>query len=157
LKNKERSDAMNREVIILIAEDDDGHAELIRKNLNRAGIANQIIHFSDGQEVVDFLFRQGPGSHCKSGEAYVLLLDIRMPKMDGTEVLEQIKTDVELRKIPVIMLTTTDDPREVEHCHVLGCSNYITKPVEYDSFVDAIRRLGLFLSIVQVPAIYGTL
>jgi len=87
----------------------------------------------------------------------VLLLDIRMPKMDGTEVLEQIKMDVELRKIPVIMLTTTDDPREVEHCHVLGCSNYITKPVEYDSFVDAIRRLGLFLSIVQVPAIYGTL
>ena len=146
---------MNQEVIILIAEDDDGHAELIRKNLGRAGIANRIIHFKDGQETVDYLFRRGTGPHRTSGEAYVLLLDIRMPKLDGTEVLEQIKADPELRKIPVIMVTTTDDPREVERCHALGCNTYITKPIEYDNFVNAIRQLGLFLTVVQVPKING--
>ncbi|WP_291323427.1 response regulator [Desulfonatronospira sp.] len=146
---------MNQEVIILIAEDDEGHAELIRKNLARAGITNPIIHFRDGQETVNFLFRNGEGPHRKTGEAYVLLLDIRMPRMNGTDVLERIKADKELRKIPVIMITTTDDPREVERCHTLGCSNYITKPVEYDMFVDAIRQLGLFLTVVMVPTING--
>jgi CheY-like chemotaxis protein len=146
---------MNQGVIILIAEDDEGHAELIRKNLTRAGIVNKIIHFKDGQETVDFLFRCGAGPHRKSGDAFVLLLDIRMPKLSGDEVLEQIKADPELRKIPVIMITTTDDPREVAHCHALGCSSYITKPVEYEPFVNAIRQLGLFLTVVQVPRING--
>jgi CheY-like chemotaxis protein len=128
---------------------------LIRKNLVRAGIANRIVHFKDGQETVDFLFRRGTGLRRAPGETYVLLLDIRMPKLDGTEVLEQIKTDPELRKIPVIMVTTTDDPREVERCHALGCNTYITKPIEYDNFVNAIRQLGLFLAVVQVPKING--
>jgi CheY-like chemotaxis protein len=146
---------LNQEVIILIDEDDEGHAELIRKNLVRAGIANRIVHFKDGQETVDFLFRRGTGLRRAPGETYVLLLDIRMPKLDGTEVLEQIKTDPELRKIPVIMVTTTDDPREVERCHALGCNTYITKPIEYDNFVNAIRQLGLFLAVVQVPKING--
>ncbi|MFO7811580.1 MAG: response regulator [Pelovirga sp.] len=146
---------MNQEVIILIAEDDEGHALLIRKNLTRAGITNRIIHFKDGQEVLDFLFCRGDGPQRKSGEAYVLLLDIRMPKLDGTEVLEQVKADPELRKIPVVMITTTDDPREIDRCHQLGCSNYITKPVEYEGFVNAIRQLGLFLAVVQVPYING--
>ncbi len=144
---------MKKEVTIVIAEDDEGHAELIRRNLVRAGICNAIIHFRDGQAVTDFLFRRGEGPHREPGMSYVLLLDIRMPKMDGTEVLVQIKGDPELRKIPVIMITTTDDPREVEHCHALGCSNYISKPVEYEGFVNAIKQLGMFLIVVQVPVI----
>ncbi|HMA63564.1 MAG: response regulator [Fibrobacterota bacterium] len=144
---------MNHEVIILIAEDDDGHAELIKKNLARAGIANTIIHFRDGEEVINYLFRRGDGPHRNIGDAFVLLLDIRMPKMDGTAVLAEIKADPELRKIPVIMITTTDDPRDVEKCHSIGCSNYITKPIEYDSFVNTIRQLGLFLAVVQVPGV----
>ncbi len=146
---------MNQEVVILMAEDDEGHADLIRRNLGRAGIANEIIHFKDGQEAADFLFRRGAGPHRESGVAYVLLLDIRMPKLDGAQLLEILKTSPELRKIPVIMITTTDDPREVDRCHELGCNNYLTKPVEYDSFVTAIRQLGLFLSVVQVPLING--
>jgi len=147
---------MNREVTILIAEDDAGHAGLIRKNLGRAGIINTVKHFEDGQACLDYLFCRGEeGETRKSGDSYVLLLDIRMPKVDGVEVLRQVKADPELRKIPVIMITTTDDPREVEHCHALGCSNYITKPVEYEAFVNAIRQLGLFLSVVQVPSING--
>jgi CheY-like chemotaxis protein len=85
----------------------------------------------------------------------VLLLDIRMPKVDGIQVLEQVKADPELRKLPVVMITTTDDPREVERCHSLGCSNYIAKPIDYEKFVNAIRQLGLFLAVVQVPTING--
>jgi len=146
---------MHKEVIILIAEDDEGHAGLIKKNLSRAGIANEIKHFKDGQEIIDFLFRNGSGEHRESGIPYILLLDIRMPKLDGIEVLKQIKSSQELKRMPVVMITTTDDPREVERCHELGCNNYLTKPVEYDSFVNAIRQLGLFLSVVQVPTLNG--
>jgi len=146
---------VNNEVIILIADDNDGHAELIEKNLIRAGIANPILRFRDGQEIIDFLFQRGEGSKRERGRSYVLLLDIRMPKVNGTEVLKMIKDDPELRKLPVVMVTTTDDPREVEYCHELGCSNYITKPVEYDAFVNAIRQLGLFLLVVQIPPLDG--
>lgn len=146
---------MNQEVVILIAEDDEGHAGLIRKNLARAGIVNKILHFKDGQQTLDFLMRTGRGPGRESGRSYVLLLDIRMPKLDGAEVLALVKADPELRKIPVIMITTTDDPREVDRCHALGCNNYITKPIEYEDFVYAIRQLGLFLSVVQVPALNG--
>ncbi len=146
---------MKKEVIILIAEDDMGHAKLIEKNLQRAGVLNGILHFRDGQEILDFLFQKGEGPHRKIGAAYLLLLDIRMPKVDGVEVLKKIREDKELRKMPVIMLTTTSDPREVENCHAFGCNNYIVKPVDYDDFVDAIRKLGLFLMVVEVPKIDG--
>lgn len=144
---------MTKEVVILIAEDDAGHARLIEKNLTRAGLKNQILRFENGQEILNFLFRRGAGPKRASGTAYLLFLDIRMPKVDGVEVLRQIKGDAELRKLPVIMLTTTEDPREVEHCHAIGCSNYIVKPVNYDKFVEAIRQLGLFIALIQVPEI----
>ena len=147
---------MNAEVVIIIAEDDTGHASLIMKNLKRAGISNEILHFKDGQETLDFLLRRGEGPHRTKDTAYLLLLDIRMPKVDGVEVLQQVKQDKDLRKIPIIMITTTDDPREVEHCHSLGCSNYIAKPIDYDKFVEAVRQLGLFLAVVEVPKINGS-
>lgn len=144
---------MNKDVIILVAEDDEGHAGLIKKNLARAGIVNTILHFKDGQEIHDFLFRVGDGPHREPHQAYVLLLDIRMPKLNGIDVLTRVKEHPELRKMPVMMITTTDDPREVEKCHELGCSNYITKPLDYEAFVNAVRQLGLFLSVVQIPVI----
>jgi CheY-like chemotaxis protein len=141
-----------REVVILIADDDDGHARLIEKNLARVGLHNRIQRFKDGQEILDFLNHREPAQHRYDPDApYLLLLDIRMPKVDGVEVLRQIKASPELRKMPVIMLTTTDDPREVERCHALGCSNYVVKPVDYEKFADAIHRMGLFISLVQVP------
>jgi len=143
---------MKREVVILLAEDNEGHAALIARNLKRSGMRNEIVHFKDGQETVDFLFMKGDGPHREPGRAYLLLLDIRMPKIDGVEVLRQLKEDPELRKMPVIMITTTNDPRDVERCHAIGCSNYVTKPVDYDRFVVAIRQLGLFLTVVEVPA-----
>lgn len=144
------------EIIILIAEDDDGHAELIVDNLRDAGLTNQIIRFRDGQEVLDFLTgTPDQGTTRTSGAAYLLLLDIRMPRVDGVEVLRRVKKHPELHKLPVIMLTTTDDPREVQNCYELGCSCYITKPVDYDQFSEMLNRLGLFLMVVQVPGING--
>ena len=144
---------MLNDVMILMAEDDLGHAGLIRRNLKRAGITNKILHFKDGQEVLDFLFDYDHTHSKPIGQAYLLLLDIRMPKVDGIEVLRQIKSHTELKAIPVLMLTTTDDPKEVRHCHLLGCSNYIVKPIEYKKFIEAIHNLGLFLRIVSIPQI----
>ncbi len=146
---------MKKEVIVLIAEDDDGHATLIEKNLKRAGLLNEIIRLKDGQETLDFLFERGKGKKRITDASYLLLLDIRMPKVDGVEVLRQVKADKSLKKLPVIMITTTDDPREVDRCHDLGCSNYITKPIDYDNFMEAVRQLGLFLLVVEVPKING--
>lgn len=146
---------VTHEVTILIADDDPGHARLIEKNLTRAGLRNPIERFANGQQVLDFLLRRGPGPHRGCDCPYLLLLDIRMPQVDGVEVLRQVKADPELRKIPVIMLTTTDDPREVERCHAIGCASYIVKPVDYEKFADAIKHLGLYLSLVQVPEIDG--
>ncbi len=144
---------MKKEMTILIAEDDIGHASLIMKNLRRAGITNEILHFQDGQQILDYLFGKGGQTPFANGVPYLLLLDIRMPKMDGVEVLSQIKAHPQLKTMPVIMLTTTDDPREVERCYKLGCSSYVAKPIDYDKFTEAIRQLGLFLMVVEVPTI----
>ena len=144
---------LKKEVTIVIAEDDEGHSSLIVKNLRRAGISNEIIRFKNGQETLDFFMQNGKGPHHVPNDGYILLLDIRMPKVDGVEVLRQLKQDAELTKIPVTMLTTTDDPREVDECYRLGCNNYITKPVDYDKFVEVVRQLGLFLLVVEVPKI----
>lgn len=146
---------MSQELIILVAEDDVGHAGLICRNLKRAGIINPILHFHDGEKIMDFLFQEGEGPHRQPGLSYVLLLDINMPGYDGIAVLERVKSSTDTCKLPVIMITTTDDPREVDRCHALGCNSYITKPVLYENFVYAIRQLGLYLSVVQVPIING--
>ncbi|MDY6964446.1 MAG: response regulator [Halobacteriota archaeon] len=146
---------MNSRIVILIADDDVGHVSLIKRNFERSGVTNEIIHFKNGEEVLNFLFKRGEPPHREDGTAYLLLLDIRMPKVDGIEVLRQIKKDEELKKLPVTMLTTTDDPREIKRCHSLGCSNYIAKPVDYEKFVEAIHQFGLFLSVVEVPEIDG--
>lgn len=138
-----------KEMVILIAEDDDGHAELIKEGLVESGVCNLIIRFRNGEEVWDFLSGTGTEVRDKT-KAYILLLDINMPLMDGIEVLEKIKTNTELKEIPVIMLTTTDDPREVEACYKIGCNMYITKPVKFDKLASILTRLGLFLQIVKV-------
>ena len=138
---------------ILIVDDDEGHAILIRQNLELAGLTNRMEHFRDGQAILDFFFeRDGKTARQQEG-SYLVLLDIRMPKVDGTEVLRRIKAHPDLKKLPVIMLTTTDDSREVERCHQLGCNEYIQKPVDYDKFAEAIRRLGLFVMLLLIPSV----
>jgi len=138
-------------LLIVLAEDDDGHASLVQRNLERAGLANSLQRLKDGQEALNFFRAQGEYQGRNTSQPVLLLLDIKMPRVDGVEVLRQIKSDPRTALIPVIMLTTTDDPREVQRCYELGCSVYITKPVDYQGFVEAIKRLGLFLQVVRLP------
>jgi CheY-like chemotaxis protein len=136
---------------LILAEDDPGHASLVQRNLRRAGFVNELVHVKDGQEALDFIHAEGDYKDRTIADFVLLLLDINMPRLDGVEVLRRIKADPVTAMIPVIMLTTTDDPREVERCYELGCSVYLTKPVEYEGFIEAINRLGLFLQVVKVP------
>jgi CheY-like chemotaxis protein len=135
------------EVTIILAEDDDGHATMVERNLRRAGLDNGFVRLKDGQEALDYLLGPDP-QHC---ESCILLLDIKMPRMDGIEVLRRLKGDPKTATLPVVMLTTTDDPREIERCYQLGCNVYVTKPVEYEQFIEAVKRLGFFLQVVQLP------
>jgi CheY-like chemotaxis protein len=137
-------------VNIIMIEDDEGHARLIEKNIRRAGISNDIHHFTDGTTALDYLFNAAEGPTHNSPA--LILLDLNLPDMSGTDILTRIKTDGgPLKRTPVVVLTTTDDKLEIQRCYDLGCNVYITKPVNYESFADAIRQLGLFLSVIQVP------
>ena len=138
-------------LVILMAEDDPGHATLVQRNLRRAGVVNEVVWTKDGQEALDYVRKEGAYENAVRSGSLVVLLDINMPRVDGVEVLRQLKNDERTKKIPVMMLTTTDDPREVERCYGLGCSVYVTKPVEYDKFREAVIQLGLFLQFVEVP------
>ncbi|EJM98632.1 response regulator [Herbaspirillum sp. YR522] len=141
--------AVDSGVNIILVEDDDGHALLVEKNLRRAGLVNDFRRLRDGQEALDFFFNGGDRGQMHE---VVVLLDVNMPRVTGIEVLRQMKQDASTAAIPVIMLTTTDDPREIERCYEYGCNVYITKPVEYDDFIEAVRRLGFFLQVVKLPA-----
>lgn len=132
-------------VTIVMIEDDEGHARLIEKNIRRAGVCNEVRHFASGTAAVDHLFSgrdDGP---------ILVLLDLNLPDMSGTDILARIKSDERLKRAPVVVLTTTDDQREIQRCYDLGCNVYITKPVVYETFAQAIRQLGLFLSVMQIP------
>ncbi|MHB1296536.1 MAG: response regulator [Anaerolineae bacterium] len=139
-----------QQVRILLVEDDPGHARLIEKNLRRANITNPIQVVSDGQQALDCLIGDPSCGIEPMGGPLLVLLDLNLPVLDGYQVLQRLKSCERTRKIPVVVLTTTDDPREVSRCYDLGCSVYVTKPVDYDHFSEAIRRLGLFLSIVTL-------
>jgi CheY-like chemotaxis protein len=132
---------------ILVVDDDEGHAILIRENLEAVGLADRVRHFNNGEALLDFLSRRA----ADVASRYLLLLDIRMPRMDGTEVLRRLRDNPHTDRMPVVMLTTTDDAREMERCYDLGCSLYLQKPVDYDRFAEVIRRLGLFASMLLVP------
>ena len=134
-------------VEIVMIEDDPGHARLIEKNIRRAGVNNAIVHFESGTAALRHLFEPA----VRNNGPLLVLLDLNLPDMSGTDILEKIKSDDRLKHAPVVILTTTDDQREIQRCYSLGCNVYITKPVEYETFATAIRQLGLFLSIMQVP------
>ncbi len=138
---------MKKDIVILIAEDDAGHFQLIKKNLWLTCVDCDILQFKNGQEVLDFLFKTDTKIYLEGKKQYILLLDIRMPQVNGTEVLKRIKEDERLRKIPVIMLTTTSEAGMIKQCYELGCSYYMVKPVNYHHFMEAVQNLGEFLSL----------
>lgn len=139
---------LNNTISILMVEDDEGHARLIEKNLRRAGISNPITHFTTGKQAVEYFFGEGSANRA---EPFLVLLDLNLPELDGYEVLKRLKGDLRTRAIPVIVLTTTDNPREIDRCYELGCNVYVTKPVDYEAFAEAIRKLGLMLAVVKIP------
>lgn len=136
-----------QQVTIVMVEDDEGHARLIERNIRRAGVSNEIMHMLNGSDALSYLMDTG---HSRQ-KPFLVLLDLNLPDMSGISILEKLKADDHLKRMPVIILTTTDDVHEIQRCYDLGANVYITKPVDYDRFATAIRQLGLFLSVMQVP------
>jgi CheY-like chemotaxis protein len=142
-----------KSLTIVIVDDDPGHCELVMRNLRRTGVANEFVIIHRGEEALDFVHRRGTHAERPANGDILLLLDINMPGgLSGLDVLREIKGEDSTRQIPVIMLTTTDDPREINRCYDLGCSVYITKPIDPGKFMEAVTRLGLFLSVVRLPS-----
>ncbi|MDI4659022.1 response regulator [Xanthobacter autotrophicus] len=142
---------MTEHVTIVMVEDDEGHARLIEKNIRRAGVRNDILPFTDGTSAVQFLFGADGTGRDHIGRALLVLLDLNLPDMTGVEILTRIKQNEHLKRSPVVVLTTTDDKVEIQRCYDLGANVYVTKPVNYENFANAIRQLGLFFSVIQVP------
>jgi DNA-binding response OmpR family regulator len=138
-------------VVIVMIEDDEGHARLIERNIRRAGVNNEIMAFTNGTAALSYLLgKDGSGSE-SAERAMLVLLDLNLPDMSGVDILAKVKGNAHTKRSPVIVLTTTDDQREIQRCYDLGANVYITKPVNYESFANAIRQLGLFLMVMQVP------
>ena len=142
---------MTRPVVIAMVEDDEGHARLIEKNLRRAGVNNEIVPLSDGTSALDFLFGSDGSGLANKGRPLLILLDLNLPDMSGIDILKRLKENEHLRVLPVVVLTTTDDKGEIQRCSDLGCNVYVTKPVDYEKFANAIQQLGLFMYVMQVP------
>jgi CheY-like chemotaxis protein len=144
---------------ILLAEDDDGHAVLVERHLRRSGVTATITRTHDGQDALDFVHGHGAHAGRHIGGPPLVLLDIPMPRLDGIEVLRRLKASSATASIPVVMLTTTDNPQEIARCYALGCNVYVTKPVSYEALSEALHRLALFLGIIRVAdgptAAYG--
>ncbi|ODT68773.1 MAG: hypothetical protein ABS75_19550 [Pelagibacterium sp. SCN 63-23] len=132
-------------------EDDEGHARLIEKNIRRAGVANEIAGFGTGREALAYLLGPDGTGSANSGRQLLILLDLNLPDMTGIDILEKVKANENTRRAPVVVLTTTDDQYEIQRCYDLGANVYITKPVDYDGFANAIKQLGLFFSVMQIP------
>lgn len=143
--------ANGREVTIVMVEDDEGHARLIEKNVRRAGVHNEIVPFTNGTDALEYILGKDMSGTVSADRYLLILLDLNLPDMSGTEILQHIKENPFTKRLPVVILTTTDDAREIQRCYDLGANVYITKPVDYDGFANAIRQLGLFFSVIEVP------
>ena len=142
---------MMEQVIIAMIEDDAGHTRLIEKNLRRAGVHNEIVPLADGASAIKFLFGDDGSGLVNKNRPLLTLLDLNLPDISGLDILKRIKNNEHLRVMPVVVLTTTDDKTEIQRCFDLGCNVYVTKPVDYEKFANAIQQLGLFMYVMQVP------
>jgi CheY-like chemotaxis protein len=138
-------------VQIIMIEDDEGHARLIERNVRRAGIHNQIVPFVRGADALNYLLGEDGSGTVSGDRALLILLDLNLPDMTGVDILKKLKENEHLRSAPVVILTTTDDKQEIQRCYDLGANVYITKPLDYDGFANAILQLGLFLSVIKIP------
>lgn len=144
---------MSLPVKIVMIEDDEGHARLIERNIRRSGVNNEILPFGNGTDAVKYLFGADGTGIEHQDQALLILLDLNLPDMTGIDILKRIKENAHIKCAPVVVLTTTDDEQEIKRCYELGCNVYITKPVNYENFANAIRQLGLFFSVIKVPPV----
>ncbi len=133
---------MVKDVTILISEDDRGHFILMKHYLRNAGIDNEIVWLCDGQETLDFLFTHDGLPNLQQTDKYILLLDIRMPKIDGIEILQEIRQDEGLNHMPVVIVTSSDNPDNIRRCRDMGCDGYIVKPLD-EKAIALIERLAV--------------
>jgi CheY-like chemotaxis protein len=143
---------MGKEVTIVMIEDDEGHARLIEKNVRRAGVSNAIVPYTNGTEALDYILGKDRSGEASRDRSLLILLDLNLPDMTGVDILAKVKSNPHTKRLPVVVLTTTDDKSEIQRCYDLGANVYITKPVDYENFANAIRQLGLFFAVIQVPS-----
>ena len=136
---------------ILLVEGSQRDAELALEALAEHHLANEVVHVRDGAEALDYLCRRGPFAGRSNGQPAVVLLDLKMPKVDGMEVLRQIKGDPALKVIPVVVMTSSREEQDVVDSYHLGVNAYLVKPVEFHAFVDAVKRLGAFWAVINEP------
>jgi CheY-like chemotaxis protein len=136
---------------ILLVEDNANDIELTLSALGENLLANEVVVVRDGQEALDYLRRQGVFKMRAPGNPAVVLLDLKLPRVDGLEVLKEVKNDAELRTVPVVMLTSSREERDVVAGYSGGVNAYVVKPVEFDQFVKALRELGLFWAVLNEP------
>ena len=143
---------MIHEVEVLLVEDNASDAEMTIRALKKNNLANRLLHLKDGAQALDFIFAEGEYADRQIKHTpKVILLDLKMPKVNGKEVLQKIKSDARTRKIPVVVLTSSREDPDIKDCYDLGVNGYVVKPVEFDQFHKAISDLGLYWLIVNEP------
>jgi CheY-like chemotaxis protein len=136
---------------ILLAEDSDRDAELTLNALAQHNLVNEIERARDGAEALDYLYRRGQFSSRPNGNPTVVLLDLKMPKVDGLDVLRQIRSDPQLKLIPVVVMTSSRQEQDVVESYKLGANAYVVKPVKFNEFVNAVKQVGVFWAIINEP------
>jgi CheY-like chemotaxis protein len=136
---------------ILMVEDDPRDVELTLTALEDYKLANEVVVCRDGQEALDYLYSRGKFSRRVNENPAVMLLDLKLPKVDGLEVLQQIKTDERLRMIPVVVLTSSHEEKDMMRSYKLGVNAYVVKPVDFHEFVNAVKELGMFWAVINQP------
>jgi len=145
----------NLAIEILIVEDNVDDAELAIRALRKKNLANKLIHLSDGEEALNFLFGKGEfEGRDLNIKPRLILLDLKMPKVDGIQVLEKIKSDDNTKKIPVVVLTSSKEDPDLIRCYGLGANSYIVKPVNFESFINAVSELGMYWMLLNHPPVY---
>jgi CheY-like chemotaxis protein len=136
---------------ILLVEDDPKDVELTLTALEEYKLANEVVVAHDGEEALDYLYRRGNFATRSTDNPAVMLLDLKLPKVDGLEVLQQIKADVKLKLIPVVVLTSSHEEKDMVTSYKLGVNAYVVKPVDFHEFVNAVKELGIFWALVNEP------
>ncbi len=136
---------------ILLAEDDPKDVELTLNALSEHNLANDVLVVRDGVEALDYLYHRGEFATRPDGNPVLILLDLKMPRMDGIDVLKQLKSDAKMRTIPIVVLTSSRESHDLENCYQHGANAYVVKPVKFADFIEAVKQIGIFWALINEP------